>query len=450
MVQQRASLPHVLVGLEIQCKPKEENGRLKKMKVIQSFWSKPLFKANEDIKGNRYHGGWINFRYCLMSMAYSCLTISRFYPHLELYTDSFGVKLFKDILKLPYQKFHTLLDDMINIDEALWAYGKIMTYSAQKEPFLHIDNDVFIWQEFPNIIEHAGLVCQSLEMIEDYSLTDYKIALDYIRCNYGMMPKILENSKCKSAANMGLFGGNNLDFIMHYCKEAKSAFNDMYDGIIQSGCKKGIFNIIYEQLLLTELANKHNQQITYLIPYNDLDEIVKYSTIETAPYESKYMHCLGGLKTYNYICEQIEYRLKYEYPVYYNRILSYLNKEQVEYLENDMSMKNYDSFHSIYSQMYKAKTISEVMTDFEFRLKTNCNIEENGEDYYINSPQGKFRLKGWNIFITLFSEANTGMAVSQEIYREGYLPDLTYDQIFTKVFYLIMESLYITKFLTVA
>ena len=58
------------------------------MKVIQSFWSKPLLITNEEVHLNRSKGGWLNYRYCLMSMAYNCLTFSKFYPNLELYTDS--------------------------------------------------------------------------------------------------------------------------------------------------------------------------------------------------------------------------------------------------------------------------------------------------------------------------------------------------------------------------
>ncbi len=68
------------------------------MKIIQTFWSKPLFHSNQNVCQNRYQGGWLNYRYFLLSMAYSCLTISRHYPHLELYTDTFGKSLFKDIL----------------------------------------------------------------------------------------------------------------------------------------------------------------------------------------------------------------------------------------------------------------------------------------------------------------------------------------------------------------
>lgn len=419
------------------------------MKVIQSFWSKPLFKANEDINVNRYNGGWINYRYCLLSMAYSCLTISRFYPNLELYTDSTGVKLFRDILKLPYHKFHTNLDDIVNIDEALWAYGKILTYSAQSEPFLHIDNDVFIWQEFPDRVINAEIACQSLEMINDYSLTDYHTAMDYIRKNPSMAPQILLDSECKASANMGIFGGNNIDFIQQYCKEAKKTFSQMYDGIMLSECKKGMFNIIYEQLLLTELAKKHNQDITYLIQSQDLDEIVKYGTIESAQYESKYVHCLGHLKKYKYICEQIEYRLKYEYPTYYNRIISHLENSKVEYAENEQSMKEYNNFQHIYSRLNNAKDISEVMTNFEFKLNTDCHIDEEDENYYMNSTQGRYQLTGLNIFLTLFADRVTGKAVCEEIAKEGYLPNQSYDEIVNNIFYLITESLFITKCLTV-
>lgn len=87
------------------------------MKIIQTFWSKPLFHSNQNVCQNRYQGGWLNYRYFLLSMAYSCLTISRYYPHLELYTDTFGKSLFKDILQLPYYRYHTILDDLSEVDE---------------------------------------------------------------------------------------------------------------------------------------------------------------------------------------------------------------------------------------------------------------------------------------------------------------------------------------------
>lgn len=55
------------------------------MKIIQSFWSKPLLKSSKESYQNRLNGGWPNLRYALAAMSYSCLTLKRFYENVELY-----------------------------------------------------------------------------------------------------------------------------------------------------------------------------------------------------------------------------------------------------------------------------------------------------------------------------------------------------------------------------
>lgn len=419
------------------------------MKIIQSFWSKPVLNSSQNISQNRYNGGWKDYRYCLLSMAYSCLTIHKYYPHIELYTDSFGVELFKDVLKLPYNKFYTNLDDINNIDQTLWAYAKIMTYSLQKEPFLHVDNDIFIWSAFSEKLLQSDVVCQSLEVIEKLSQTDYQIAVDYIKHNIKSAPEIIVNSNCESAANMGIFGGCNIDFIQQYCKASKVFFSNTYNEMVRSGNLIGKFNVVFEQLMLTEMANTHNQEISYLISKNDIDEIVKYSTIETAQFEKKYTHCLGSLKKSIYICEQIEYRMRFEFPKYYNRIMSYINKEHIIYTDDKKTIREYKEFCKIHARISKATSISEVMNDFEFVLRPNYYIEEENDEYYLTSPHGKQKLTGWYVFLALFYRKSTGKTISREIIANEYLPHLTYTQIYKNIFYLIMEALYITKFLTI-
>ena len=135
------------------------------MKIIQSFWTKPLFADEQNIYQNRYNGGWINYRYCLLSMAYSCLTISKVYPELEIYTDDYGLQLLGEELCLPYKVFHADLN-AIDLDPALWAYAKMFTYSLQQESFLHVDNDIFIWGVFPDEIIKARVACQNMKFIK--------------------------------------------------------------------------------------------------------------------------------------------------------------------------------------------------------------------------------------------------------------------------------------------
>lgn len=420
------------------------------MKIIQTFWSKPLFHSNQNVCQNRYQGGWLNYRYFLLSMAYSCLTISRHYPHLELYTDTFGKSLFKDILQLPYYRYHTILDDLSEVDEAFWAFAKVKTYSVQNEPFLHVDNDVFIWHPFPQNIISADVACQSIENIDEFSLTDYHLALDYIRKNVNSAPNIIRDSRCNIAYNMGVFGGNDINFIQQYSKQAVTCFNSMYDAILHSGNLKGKFNVVFEQLLLKEFAQNYQEKVSFLVPNSEIDEILKFSTIETAQYESKYTHCIGQLKKVTYICEQIEFRMKYDFPSYYKRIMSYLDTEQYVFEENTKSMADYLNFCKIYSKINHAVDINDIMTNYEFILNNDCWIEEKDGGHYLNTPKEKSKLTDWRLLLTYFELKTTGMNICKIISNEKDTIKLSFEEIVTNVFHLIMESLYITKCLTVA
>ena len=112
------------------------------------------------------------------------------------------------------------------MDESFWAYGKIVTYSLQNEPFLHVDNDIFISDKFPEKIEKAELVGQNIEWITPKATDDYTVALDFLRQNVSVCPKIILDSKCRQSINMGLFGGNNIEFIQRYAHMAMDAVKD--------------------------------------------------------------------------------------------------------------------------------------------------------------------------------------------------------------------------------
>lgn len=414
------------------------------MNIIQSFWSKPLLFSNKDVYQNRFNGGWINYRYCLLSIAYSCLTISRLYPDLELYTDDYGLKLFRDDLGLPYGNFHTVLNE-INIDEALWAYGKIFTYSLQKEPFLHLDNDIFIWQKFPEYITNAKVACQNVEWINPNTTDDYIKVMDYIRKNMLTVPAIIRESHAMYAANMGIFGGNDIEFIQHYTEESKDAIKVMYNDIICSGKNKGQFNVIFEQLLLSELARKENKPICYLKEDMKTSDITKFFNIETAQYDSKFVHCLGALKQSDFICEQIEYRMKNEFPEYYDRIIAFLDRNDLKYPENEESMAHYNDFDEIYSRIKNAESSAELLNNFTLKLKDGYSIVYEGNKYYMKTPRGKEPVKGWGKLLFFFTNPVTGEDVSQYVYQQKLLPNFSLQQIRESIFYLVMQGFFMTK-----
>lgn len=115
------------------------------MKIVQSFWSKPMLMNDNSDAIFRSNGGWTDRIYFYMSWALSCLKFKEIYNEIELVTDINGKHLLYDILELPYTNVVTKLDDLNDYNHNLWALGKLYAYKLQQEPFIHVDSDVFAW-----------------------------------------------------------------------------------------------------------------------------------------------------------------------------------------------------------------------------------------------------------------------------------------------------------------
>lgn len=102
------------------------------MKIVQTFWH-----GNNSLLDNSF--GWMNPQYHLMSWALSCLSLKDNYQNIVLYTDSHGYEIFAEQLKLPYTDIIIQYDNL-TCPEPHWAYPKLLTYSLQKEPFIHVDS----------------------------------------------------------------------------------------------------------------------------------------------------------------------------------------------------------------------------------------------------------------------------------------------------------------------
>lgn len=133
------------------------------MKIIQSYWSKPM-RINDNTEAvYRSNGGWCKKIYFYASWALSCLRLAKMYDDVELYTDSYGKHILYEMLELPYTNVSTDLECLDSLNHNLWAFGKIYTYSLQSQPFLHVDSDVYMWKKFDDRIMSADVVGQSLE-----------------------------------------------------------------------------------------------------------------------------------------------------------------------------------------------------------------------------------------------------------------------------------------------
>ena len=118
-----------------------------------------------------------------------------------------------------------------------WAIGKVKAYSLMREPFVHLDHDVFLKQPLPDRILNAPRIAQHTETFDVagrlycrscWSGVDYIYPTrEFLRlCDW--LP--LEWTKALSdptgyAYNAGILGGNDLDGLLRYATNALAIYD---------------------------------------------------------------------------------------------------------------------------------------------------------------------------------------------------------------------------------
>ncbi|MBP8763350.1 MAG: hypothetical protein KBH21_05720 [Acetoanaerobium sp.] len=256
-----------------------------------------------------------------MSWTLSCLSLKDSLGTIELYANKKGIDVLADLIGLPYDKLHEFPQTWKLPSSDLWALPKVYTYSLQKEPFIHIDGDVYIFEKFPEAITNASVVAQNIELFTDY----YYSVMPLIKQHFNYIPQYVTNdfsSMCNlKALNAGILGGNDLVFFEKFTDEVYRYIN------LNLSCLSAIdvsrFNVFFEQHLCYNMSNIFNKKIEYLLEpmycdngYNDLAQFHKI-----ASGECPYIHLLGNYKRDLFTCQQMEKTLMCLYPNYYERIL---------------------------------------------------------------------------------------------------------------------------------
>jgi hypothetical protein len=295
------------------------------MKIIHSYWSKPTFAKSSSKYEDRKNGGWTEKKYNYMSWALSCLKFKKYYGYIELITDQVGNELLIDKLKLPYDNVEIKLDTLNDFPHDLWAVSKLLCYTLQDDPFMHVDGDVYIWDKMESIA-NKPLVAQN----EDYDLIYYYDVWKDLLNNFDYIPNFMiddiKNQKVIRAANAGVFGGTDVAFIKDFAYEAldfleqnKQAFNKV---------NLGSSVLIYEQYLFSSLARKYRKEVTYLFPNMDR-AYAQITNFIKSPRKVKYVHAVGNAKENKNIGAMMANCLMVEFPEYYYYIQELIESFQI-------------------------------------------------------------------------------------------------------------------------
>ena len=412
------------------------------MKVVQSFWSKPFFKENDDLNA-RFKGGWLNANFFYYSCMLSCLKFKQNYGEVTLYTDDLGKELLIDKLEIPYSKVHLELNVLQDYPAELWALGKVLTYSLQEKPFIHADTDVFVWDKLPDEFLNTDLFAQNLE----FNFPKYNEVLEIVINEFKAISKdlfpIYSRTKDVYAYNAGIIGGTSLDFF----KELKNKVFEIIDANLDKLhlVDVGVLNMVYEQMLGFELAKQKNLEMKFL--KSEMNEaftnVMKFHVV---PIKETYIHTVGYAKKSLEMCEQLKYRLRYEFPEDYNNLNKNLIKHNLCSAEDIIDDEiRFEFLSKMYAWL--ENTSWEIILDTEFKLSKDTRFYEITEDeieIYYHSPQkkieDKLKMEDWDFLLYYFEHPMSIDRIALEIIEDkDFMENITPEELKEKIFSFVMD-----------
>jgi hypothetical protein len=260
--------------------------------------------------------GYESLEDCLISQCLAIEIASRHFDEVELYTDNWGYALMEGIEGLPINfKVNNRLEEISKVNPYFWAYAKIHTYSIQDKPFLHIDNDVYMWNGLKKEHKESRLLFQSKELFKKPGYGYY----DLLKPIYNKAPKkVSELVEVKDFAyNCGVCGGWDLEFFKKW--------REWSEGYIFAPENQRLFfvehtdmlihqNLFHEQYFCSSLIKKKGLRNQVNVLGEEIHDISKNGY--------KYTHLWGTTKKEAIYTLKFKQRLYDENALLYSSIIS--------------------------------------------------------------------------------------------------------------------------------
>lgn len=239
-----------------------------------------------------------------LSVEYS----KKFFKEVELVTNDYGKSILIKKYKIPFTSVDTSLNKL-NVHKDLWAFAKIVSYSIQKKPFVHIDLDVVLWEKIPAHLLKSKIFFQHKDTFEMQPGYKYLVtAVEGTTISYYCKEKGI-----KHAHNCGVVGVNDLSLPVKWLAMAKDfIFNESNKHFWNKLENKGQMNYLFEQYFISCICKGEKLEPGVLIKNFSYDSASKPSF--------KMTHLWGESKKKSVETNRIKSRLKKEFPKIYDRI----------------------------------------------------------------------------------------------------------------------------------
>ncbi len=292
------------------------------MRAVWSFWSKPYFSFKGRI--------WREPQHHLLAWGLSLRLARRHYPVTALVTDEAGAELLVERLGLSFTHVSTELEQLSQADIGWWALGKLLAYSLQDQPFVHIDTDVFLWRPLPPSVAAAPVFAQCPE---HHSVDEWggprDIEAAFSR-HSAALPKEWQWVRSQDGngfreENCGVLGGTCVEFIRYYARLALDlARNPAHAAAWAELPDKSGFNMMLEQFLLAACIQYH--RCDPASPFRGIRISHLFPTFAEAfnPQAAArlgFTHLTGDIKSNEFVVRRLEQRMQSEDRAFYQRCL---------------------------------------------------------------------------------------------------------------------------------
>ncbi|MGB0123332.1 MAG: DUF6734 family protein [Silvibacterium sp.] len=299
------------------------------MRAVWSFWSKPF---------QGYMGRtWREPLHHCLAWGLSLRLARRHYRETVLVTDDAGAAFLVDQLGLSFTHVSTELNRIRKTDIGWWTMGKLLTYSLQDQPFIHLDTDVFLWKPLPRRLTDAPVFAQSPE--EHHPAEEWCGARDVENAfAQHSLPLPVEWQWVRSCdhndgrqANCGILGGTRTDFIRYYANQVMNLLTSPANAPAWDAMSdKSGFNPVIEQFTLSAFVRYHRAHrgspyegvhLSYLFP--------SFMDAYNAGISARlgFTHLLGPAKQDPHIAGRLVQRVQREDPRYYRHCV-WLNRDR--------------------------------------------------------------------------------------------------------------------------
>lgn len=301
-------------------------------RAIWSFWSKPF---------RLQRSSWLSERHHLLSWVLSVQTARKHFARTALYTDAAGEAMIAKGIGLEFDEVSTCFNDLDGHNPDLWCLGKVQAYSLQKEPFIHIDSDVFMWKPLPDRLLGTQVLAQNSEAFPIHQQAYQPERLEsVIRHLGGWLPEELAAYAPRGGMHQafccGLFGGCNLDFIRYYAEQALRFVEEPKNrNVWRHMLDRNALNMVFEQYFLAACLEYHRGRKGSPFAGVEIQCLFRdFSDAFQRAGQMGFTHLLGPAKQDPLILARLEKRVQTDYPAFYERCMDYFDRQNEAGTEN--------------------------------------------------------------------------------------------------------------------